>query len=159
MKKSQDIHFHMRPKSNSSTGTPTSWICFAFNSCKDSYLCRLCTIRVKAAMGVRPLGFLESCSTSCHDVCPSREDSSLHVFSREYKSLSLKPVDQDQKTFGQPDSLLKSRLLLTGRQRISACKTEFQMLPLDCPNNFGDENFVTVHQDTRTEAGDKLISL
>lgn len=60
------------------------------------YLRKLCTMRVNVAMGVRPLGFLDSCSTSCHETWPSREDRSLHVFSTEYKSLSLRPVHPEE---------------------------------------------------------------
>ncbi len=58
-------------------------------------------MRVKVAMGMRPLGFLDRCSTSCHVTCSSREDRSLHVFSTEYKSLSLRPVDQEEKMLRQ----------------------------------------------------------
>lgn len=49
-------------------------------------------------MGSRPSGFLDRRSTSCQASRPSREDKSLQVFSTEYKSLSLSPVDgEDEK--------------------------------------------------------------
>lgn len=47
---------------------------------------------------MRPLGFLDSCSKSCHVIGPSREDNSLQVFSTAYNSLSLKPVKQEEMT-------------------------------------------------------------
>lgn len=49
-------------------------------------------------MGMRPLGFLDSCSKSCHVIGPSREDNSLQVFSTAYNSLSLMPVKQEETT-------------------------------------------------------------
>lgn len=60
----------------------------------NPYLFKLCTIRVNVAIGIRPLGFLDSCSTTCHVASPFNEDRSLHVFSSEYKSPSLRPVSQ-----------------------------------------------------------------
>lgn len=45
---------------------------------------------------MRPLGFLDSFSNSCHVIGPSSEDSSLQVFSVEYKSLALMPVKQEE---------------------------------------------------------------
>lgn len=47
---------------------------------------------------MRPLGFLDSCSKSCHVIGPSREDNSLQVFSTAYNSLSLMPVKQEETT-------------------------------------------------------------
>lgn len=65
------------------------------------YLFKLCTKRVKVAMGMRPLGFLDRRSASCHVTCPALEERSLHVFSTEYKSLSRRPVDQEEKMLRQ----------------------------------------------------------
>lgn len=60
---------------------------------------------MKVAIGIRPLGFLDRCSTSCHVTCPSREDRSLHVFSTEYKSPSLRPVNQEETMWRQPTTV------------------------------------------------------
>lgn len=61
-----------------------------------SYLCKLCTNRVNVAIGVRPVGFLNSWSTSCHVTSSPRRDSSLQMFRMTYKSLSLRPGNQSE---------------------------------------------------------------
>lgn len=62
-------------------------------------------MRVKVAIGMRPLGSLDNCITSCHVTCPSRKDKSLHVFNTEYKSLSFRPVDEKEEMLRQSRSL------------------------------------------------------
>lgn len=79
---------------------------FIFVKFSSSCLFKLCTMWVKVAIGIRPLGFLDNCSTSCHESFPSCEDRSLHVLSTEYKCPSLRPVNQEETMISDTSSVL-----------------------------------------------------
>lgn len=79
---------------------------FIFVKFSSSCLFKLCTMWVKVAIGIRPLGFLDNRSTSCHESFPSCEDRSLHVLSTEYKCPSLRPVNQEETIISDTSSVL-----------------------------------------------------
>lgn len=78
---------------------------FLFVKFSSACLFKLCTMWVKVAIGIRPLGFLDNCSTSCHESFPSCEDRSLHVLSTEYKCPSLRPVNQEETMISDTSSV------------------------------------------------------
>lgn len=61
------------------------------------HLRKLCTMRVKATMGTRPLGLLHSSSTSCNVTFPLSGHRALQVLNSEYKSRSLRPGHEKEK--------------------------------------------------------------
>lgn len=73
-------------------------------------------------MGMCALVFLDSCSNSCHVIGPSRENSSLQVFSVEYNSLALMPVKQEQTMCKHIRQAHKLKLLQIGISELSVWK-------------------------------------